>query len=165
MADGVLYFGDGNNYVHALAVSNGATIWTYQTGGTVQSSPAVANGIVYVGSEDGNVYALSATSGQEIWSVQTGGAVDSSPTVAGGVVYIGSDDHRVYALRASSGAVLWAQSVGGQVTSRPLAGSAEWSTLAAATAAFTPWTRSAVLSAGAGNWVARWTQARPSTAG
>jgi len=34
-------------------------IWKYQTGGQVQSSPAVAYGSVYVGSTDGYLYAFS----------------------------------------------------------------------------------------------------------
>ncbi len=36
----------------------GAKLWTYTTGGSVFSSPAVANGVVYAGSNDGNVYAF-----------------------------------------------------------------------------------------------------------
>ena len=41
---------DGN--VYALNASTGALLWSYTTGGTVDSSPAVANGVVYIGSEE-----------------------------------------------------------------------------------------------------------------
>jgi hypothetical protein len=41
-------------------VGNLGLKWSYTTGGTVQSSPAVANGVVYIGSADHNVYALNA---------------------------------------------------------------------------------------------------------
>ena len=37
--------------VYALNASTGAKLWSYTTGGDMDSSPAVANGVVYVGSE------------------------------------------------------------------------------------------------------------------
>ena len=48
--------------VYALDTKTGSTIWTYATGGVVQSSPAVAYGVVYVGSNDTKVYAFGSTS-------------------------------------------------------------------------------------------------------
>jgi outer membrane protein assembly factor BamB len=51
--------------VYALEASTGALLWSYATGGMVESSPAVANGVVYVGSDDGNVYAFGLKKGRE----------------------------------------------------------------------------------------------------
>ena len=42
-----------------LRASSGKELWSYITGGAVQSSPAVAGGVVYVGSDIGKVYAFS----------------------------------------------------------------------------------------------------------
>ena len=67
-------------------------VWKFQTGGAVNSSPAVSGGIVYFGSEDGNLYAVDIKTGQEKWKFQTEGMVFSSPAVSGGMVYLGSDD-------------------------------------------------------------------------
>jgi outer membrane protein assembly factor BamB len=39
--------------------------WSYKTGSTVPSSPAVANGVVYVGSYDHNIYAFGLKKGRE----------------------------------------------------------------------------------------------------
>ena len=92
-----------NPFENVLNVNNVGNLelkWSYATGGTVYSSPAVANGVVYVGSEDNNLYALDAKTGAKLWSYATGGPVDSSPAVANGVVYVGSDDNNVYALNA-----------------------------------------------------------------
>ena len=72
-------------------------LWSYTTGGDVDSSPAVANGVVYVGSTDNNLYALNASTGAKLWSYATGDGVLSSPAVANGVVYVGSYDYNVYA--------------------------------------------------------------------
>src|SRR5689334_16985337 len=55
-----LYVGIEDNNVYALDPTTGATRWKYQTGGIVDSSPAVADGVVYVGSADHFVYAIQA---------------------------------------------------------------------------------------------------------
>jgi outer membrane protein assembly factor BamB len=48
VVNGVLYFGGEDLNVYALNASTGAELWSYQTGGFVDSSPAVANGLVYI---------------------------------------------------------------------------------------------------------------------
>lgn len=84
------------------------TLWTFTTGGAVESSPAVVNGIVYVGSDDGCVYALNAANGALIWNYSTGGPVQSSPAVVDGVVYVGGfHSHAIFALNAYTGALIW----------------------------------------------------------
>jgi outer membrane protein assembly factor BamB len=100
--------------------SNGQLLWNYTTGGSVESSPAVANGVVYVGSWDGNLYALNATTGANVWNYTTGGSVQSSPAVANGVVYVQSDDGNIYALNATSGANVWSYNIGGNVYFSPV---------------------------------------------
>lgn len=41
-------------------------LWSYKTGNSVESTPAVANGGVYVGSNDGCIYALDADTGEQL---------------------------------------------------------------------------------------------------
>jgi outer membrane protein assembly factor BamB len=109
----------GNSTAKAPPKTNN-TQWSYKTGGSVYSSPAVANGIVYVGSGDNKVYALNATTGKQVWSYTTGGQVSfSSPDVANGVVYIGSLDKSVYALNATTGKQVWSYTTGAAVWSSP----------------------------------------------
>ena len=52
---------DGNRY--ALNANTGDELWSYTTGGSIFSSPAVVNGVVYFGSHDHNVYALNSGTG------------------------------------------------------------------------------------------------------
>ena len=94
-------------------------IWTYQTLGSVTSSPAVVDGVVYVGSSDRSVYALNADDGTKLWSAYTNGEVTSSPAVVDGVVYVGSNDWQVYAFDATTGTKLWSAYTNGEVTSSP----------------------------------------------
>jgi eukaryotic-like serine/threonine-protein kinase len=103
----------------ANTVSRLVKKWTVQTGGPVESSPAVGDGIVYAGSWDRSVYAIDVQSGQKKWAFPTGDRVVSSPVVVDGVVYIGSDDNNVYAIEAQSGHKKWAFPTGGHVSSPP----------------------------------------------
>jgi outer membrane protein assembly factor BamB len=100
-------------------VGNLGLLWSYATGNSVYSSPAVANGVVYLGSYDHKVYALNASTGAKLWSYATGNVVDSSPAVANGVVYVASDDGNVYAVKAKTGAKLWSYSTGYAGSSSP----------------------------------------------
>ncbi|MEM4389458.1 MAG: right-handed parallel beta-helix repeat-containing protein [Candidatus Micrarchaeia archaeon] len=106
-------------WTNSSAPNTNATLWVYNTGGQVESSPAVADGIVYVGSYDNKTYALNATTGELIWSYMTGGPVYSSPAVADGKVYVGSWDKNVYALNASTGGLIWKYTTGDIVDSSP----------------------------------------------
>jgi len=58
VANGVVYVGSLNHKVYALNARTGTKLWSFTTGGELDSSPAVANGLVYVGSRDGKVYAF-----------------------------------------------------------------------------------------------------------
>jgi eukaryotic-like serine/threonine-protein kinase len=109
---GLLYVGSGDGKVYALKASTGAKVWSYTTGSSVSSSPAVVNRVVYVGSNDWNIYALKASTGAKIWSYTTGDAIVSFPVVAKGVVYVGSEDKSIYALKASTGAKIWSYQTG-----------------------------------------------------
>lgn len=135
ISKGVVYVGSFDSNVYALNASNGDKIWNFttsvpltnesgiiiqrNTGGPVESSPAVADGIVYVGSYDHNVYALNATNGNKLWNYATGNIVRSSPAVAGDVVYLGSEDNNIYALNATNGSLIWNYATLGGVTSSP----------------------------------------------
>jgi outer membrane protein assembly factor BamB len=95
-------------------------LWTYKTGASIQSSPAVANGYVFVGCMDWNVYWLNASNGEIVWHFQTGNEVNSSPAISNGSLYVGSDDGNVYCLDIATGARLWMSAVGGSVRSSPI---------------------------------------------
>jgi outer membrane protein assembly factor BamB len=89
-------FGDGpyhthfNQYENVINTTNVANLvpdWSYPTGNSILSSPAVTNGLIYIGSDDHKLYALNATTGAFVWSYTTGNMIYSSPIVTNGVVY------------------------------------------------------------------------------
>ena len=105
--------------VYALDAHTGAKLWSYNTGGCVDSSPSVANGVVYIGAPR-RVYAFNASTGAKLWSYATGDLVSSTPAVANGVVYVGSDyNQKMLALKASTGAKLWTYTTDGWMNSSP----------------------------------------------
>jgi parallel beta-helix repeat protein len=108
-------------YTESPAPNTNKTMWSYTTGGYVESSPAVAYGMVFVGSNDGDVYALDQYTGALVWNYTTGAgtAVYSSPAVAYGNVYVASFDHKVYCLNAATGAHIWNRTTGGVMRSSP----------------------------------------------
>jgi outer membrane protein assembly factor BamB len=111
-----------NPYENTLGVSNVGSIgeqWSFTTGNSVLSSPAVANGIVCVGSGDDNVYGINAATGARVWTFVTGANVESSPAVSNGVAYVGSEDGNVYAINVATGSRIWRATVGNLVDSSP----------------------------------------------
>ncbi|MEF8827255.1 MAG: PQQ-binding-like beta-propeller repeat protein [Halapricum sp.] len=77
-------------------------MWSYETGRSVGTSPAVVGETVYVGSMDSTLYALDRVEGTEQWSLGSIDLMFSSPVVANGAVYIGSVNGHMYALDADS---------------------------------------------------------------
>ena len=47
VASGIVYVGLNDGKILALNASNGAFLWSYQTGGAVYSTPAVVDNVVY----------------------------------------------------------------------------------------------------------------------
>lgn len=90
----------------------GGIRWSFATGGSVRSSPAVAGAVVYVGSTDGGLYALDERDGRLRWRYDAGSAVAASPAVGGGLVYGQSYDGAVFAVRAADGHEVWKRSLG-----------------------------------------------------
>ncbi|MGH2565240.1 MAG: PQQ-binding-like beta-propeller repeat protein, partial [Ginsengibacter sp.] len=96
-----------DNNMYAFDAATGQVLWTFTTGLSIESSPAVADGILYFGSDDHYIYALDALTGQLKWKYQTGFNTSSSPTIVNGVLYTGSDDNNLYALDAQTGDLKW----------------------------------------------------------
>ena len=143
VADGTVYFGGNDHFLHAVSAADGTARWKFETQGRITSSPAIDGGRVYFGSYDGNFYALDAATGKQRWKFAFEGerrfagrhlhGADpagetmpdpfdfylSSPSVVQGVVYVGSGDGNVYALDAGSGALRWKFHTGNVVHASP----------------------------------------------
>jgi len=115
IAEGVIYFGSGDNHLYALDARSGELKWKFATGNVVHASPAIANGMVYIGSWDRYLYALDAKTGAVNWKFETGDdqeihnqvGIVSSAAVVDGTVYFGCRDGHFYAVDAALGTQKW----------------------------------------------------------
>ncbi len=99
-------------------------LWSFDTGGPVQSSPAIGGDMVYIGSDNGRVFAISTRTGDEVWNRSFGeyAAVQSTPCYHEGTLYIGSmngAESGLFALNASDGAVIWSVPDDGGIAASP----------------------------------------------
>ena len=118
IASGVVFIGADDGYLYCLDTKTGTVLTKFETGNSVQSTPAIGYGRVFFGSNDSKVRCLS-TGGIWLWTYTTGGPVISSPAVADGKVYVGSNDGYLYTLDANTGALLSKFYTGNKVESSP----------------------------------------------
>ena len=118
--------GCDDSHIFAYDRVSGTLVWSYLTGGNVQSSPVVSSSdTLFVGSNDNKLYALQVATGALKWSYSTSGSVESSPALSIGeaIVYVGSDDSSLHAVYAANGTRKWIYTTGDQVQSSPAVGS------------------------------------------
>lgn len=121
-----VYVGAWDHRVYALGLSRGKILWSTETDGEIDSSPAYAGGTVYVGTNAGSIYALDARTGRVRWVGRSFSSIFhgreyfyATPAVAYGRVFASNTDGTVYAFGAASGHLLWARHVGTYVYSAP----------------------------------------------
>ena len=95
VAFGRVYAARDDGTVYAFDEWSGKVDWSFDTGGYVYGSPAVAQvpgtpPTVYIGSEDGRFFALDARTGKPRWHYDVGGPVPGTATVIGHTVYVSS---------------------------------------------------------------------------
>ncbi len=107
-----LYFGSADGTLYALN-TQGEVLWTYDTGDTIRSSPAVGpapeeqdgHDIVYVGCGNGKLYAVDGNTGIRRWSFDTTPSdpelkdrndLNASPALGQHGVYIGGEHGYVW---------------------------------------------------------------------
>jgi outer membrane protein assembly factor BamB len=102
-----IYVGCSDGSIYALDNTTLETVWSYETGDKIWSTPVLNNGTVYVTSFDHSLYALSAEDGSLKWSFATDGPVIASPVFEEDTIYVASFDRSVYAVNAGNGEMKW----------------------------------------------------------
>lgn len=113
----LLYVASEDNFIYALALSDGKEQWKFETFGPIQAAPvyAVAEHRVVVASTDGSVYGLydlpqgSTRESQLAWLAPyaTGAAIHKNPVVAGGLIYAINDSRECHAVDIQTGRAKW----------------------------------------------------------
>ena len=81
--------------------------WSFNTGGPIVGSAAIADGVVYVASFSTYLYALDQQSGEKKWEFKSRMPIASSPAVADGLVYFVSSTGALAAIDARTGQPAW----------------------------------------------------------
>lgn len=112
VAGGVVYFGSNDHMIYGLRASDGAQVWSYDTGGVVGSVLA-SNGVVYAeqqGVEQGDttsgipsLMAIQVSNSQQLWAKQGTWVTDA---VLGDTLYLhGADGFTI--LNGRTDTVIW----------------------------------------------------------
>jgi outer membrane protein assembly factor BamB/predicted MPP superfamily phosphohydrolase len=118
------YASDTNKYARPdfsvnARYPNVRTRWTYESGYTISSTPAIWKDLAIVGDASGKVYALSLKSGKVQWTFTTSNAVYSTPDVSGDLVVLASTDGNVYGLKTANGKEAWRYKTGRPIVASP----------------------------------------------
>jgi parallel beta-helix repeat protein len=104
---------------NTLTINVSSFQWKFDTGGVIESSPAIGqDGTIFVGSDTGVMFAINPD-GTKKWRFQTGGRITSSPAVYSNTVIFGSEDSFVYKVDATNGNKIWQFDTYGEVYSSP----------------------------------------------
>lgn len=88
--DALVLIGSRDKRLHAIDRHSGARAWTFETRGTIDSSPVVCGDRVYFGSSDRHLYGVDL-SGREVWKHDAGRRITASPAIGEGHLVIGSE--------------------------------------------------------------------------
>lgn len=94
-------------YAGSAPATLGGVQWSFNTGGPIVASPAIADGVVYVASFSTFLYAIDQQTGQEKWKFKSSMPIASSPAVADGTVYFVSSRGALAAIDAATGQPKW----------------------------------------------------------
>ncbi len=87
-------FGSLDDYVYALDLATGKTVWRFETPGE-PSSPVIAGDAVLFSAE-GTLYMLRLGDGEVLWSYEVSDTI-SAPALIWGMVVVGGEDGTVTA--------------------------------------------------------------------
>jgi outer membrane protein assembly factor BamB len=104
--EGNVYFGCANGKVYALDATL-RSIWDYDTGDAIWSSPAITEDTLFIGNFGKKLCAIDISDGTERWAFETRGAIIATPLVNEDKVYFGTFGRRFYAVDITSGEEVW----------------------------------------------------------
>lgn len=99
-ADGTLYFGSDNAFVHAVAGADGSQRWRVHLEGVFnapRAEPLIDGGRLYFQSNDESIYALDRETGQILWQTPPQARSRVGLALAEGILYLVGIDDTLYA--------------------------------------------------------------------
>lgn len=94
------------------------SLWTFETGDEIKSSPVIHNSRIIIGAGDGHVYCLDMQ-GKLLWKFDSGNTIEAPALIHDQKVYIGNLGGSLYCLELSTGKVVWEYTTDNQIMSAP----------------------------------------------
>lgn len=108
--DGKLFVGTSDNFMRAVNITTGDTLWTTPATSASIYGMSYVDGKVVHGGLDNNMRAWDANTGKLLWTYNPGtwyGQWASATGAAYGMVYEHNQDNYVYAINATTGELVW----------------------------------------------------------
>jgi outer membrane protein assembly factor BamB len=121
VADGKFIIGNGDGYVYAIDLDDGALAWEFPTKDRVWATPVVIEDTVYIASLDHNLYAVDVATGTERWHVQTGGAISATPVYIDGALWVGDFSSTLYQIDLATEQIAWTTTANDWLWASPIA--------------------------------------------
>jgi len=101
-----VYAADLDGKVYSIDLETGDSNWEFQTGISIEASPAYKNGRIYIGDLDGRFYCLDEN-GNQVWSKDMVAPIMGAANFYGDHVVFGTDDANLYCLNCKDGEEVW----------------------------------------------------------
>lgn len=88
--------GSRDRYIHLINIINGNAVWTFETGGGIDTSPVISENEVMAVSSDGFFYIIDIKRGEEKFSFESG---EGTISASNGIVIITNYDGKIWALK------------------------------------------------------------------
>lgn len=116
----IIVIGSLDSTIYALDM-RGNIIWTFNTGGSIWSSPATNNHEIFIGSDDCCIYSFDLN-GNLNWKSLLEGKIRATPSLMKSTnsLFIGTHSGIMYCLNQSDGSIKWKYETGDKVWSSPV---------------------------------------------
>jgi len=121
VADGKFIIGNGDGYVYALNLADGALAWKYPTKDRVWATPVVVEDTVYIASLDHRLYAVNVATGAERWQIPMGGAIAATPIYIDGALWVGDFSSTLSQVDLATHQVVWTYKANDWLWATPVA--------------------------------------------
>jgi eukaryotic-like serine/threonine-protein kinase len=97
---------------------NPRSLWTFETGDEIKSSPVISGSRIILGSGNGHVYCLDMQ-GRLLWKFDSGNTIEAPALIHNQRVYIGNLGGSLFCLELSTGNVVWEYECANQIMAAP----------------------------------------------
>lgn len=115
-----LITGSANGEVYALAVADGAILWTYDCGSRLTAPPSFGHGKLFQPCDDGSLHAISPDDGKQLYAVSIGGPLLGAAAL-GELVYVADMYGTAFGLSPADGSIVWKRDLHDPIWSSPAA--------------------------------------------